>query len=114
MQQDHHTTCIDTATTLVDVCRWVQALVRLHAWIAPSFFPRAEPRRRALTYLQGILSETERKNGWQLAEHAGEERPDGIQRLLSSSVWDTDGVRDDLRSYALEQLVQESTILVIE
>jgi hypothetical protein len=29
-----------------------------------------------LAYLQGILRETARKNGWQLAEHAGEARPD--------------------------------------
>src|SRR5205085_6732067 len=35
-------------------------------------------------------------------------------RLLSQAVWDTDGVRDDLRSYALEQLGQESAILAID
>src|SRR5205823_13349509 len=63
---------------------------------------------------QGILSDTSRKNGWQLAEHAGEVRPDGMQRLLSSAVWDADGVRDDLRSYVLEQLGSESAILVID
>jgi SRSO17 transposase len=60
------------------------------------------------------LSDTSRKNGWQLAEHAGEARPDGMQRLLASAVWDTDGVRDDLRSYVLEQLGQESAMAVIE
>ena len=27
-----------------------------------------------------------------------------MQRLLSSAVWDVDGVRDDLRAYVLEQL----------
>jgi hypothetical protein len=69
---------------------------------------------RALAYLQGILSDTARKNGWQLAEHAGEARPDGMQRLLSSAIWDTEGVRDDVRSYVLEQLGQESAILVID
>src|SRR5438270_1356300 len=37
-----------------------------------------------------------------------------MQRLLSQAVWDTDGVRDDLRSYALEQLGQESAILAID
>jgi len=52
-----------------------------------------------LAYLQGILSDIARKNSWQLAEHAREARPDGMQRLLSQAVWDTDGVRDDLRSY---------------
>jgi SRSO17 transposase len=61
----------------------------------------------------GILSETARTNGWQLAEHAGEARPDGMQRFLSRAVWDTDGVRDDLRSSVLEQLGQESALLVI-
>jgi transcriptional regulator with XRE-family HTH domain len=51
--------------------------------LAPS--ERAEPRRRALAYLKGLLSHTERKNGWQLAEEAGERTPDGMQRLLNAS-----------------------------
>src|SRR6266566_7421522 len=113
MKPDHHTTLTGTTTTPADVCRWVQALFRLHARIAPRF-ARPEPRRRALAYLQGIVSDIARKNGWQLAEHAGEARPDGMQRLLSSAVWDTDGVRDEVRSYVLEQLGQESAILVID
>ena len=37
-----------------------------------------------------------------------------MQRLLSQAVWDTDGVRDDLRAYTLEHLGQESAILVID
>jgi SRSO17 transposase len=93
MKQDKHTTLTGTRTSAGDVCRWAQTLSRLHERLA-SRFARPEPRRRALAYLQGILSETSRKNGWQLAEHAGEARPDGMQRLLSSAVWDTDGVRD--------------------
>ena len=113
MKQDHHTTCTGTATTPTDICRWVQTLFCLHARIAPRF-ARSEPRQRVLAYLQGILSDTSRKNGWQLAEHAREARPDGMQRLLSHAVWDTDGVRDDLRAYALEQLGNESAILVID
>jgi len=39
-----------------------------------------------------------RKNGWQLAEHAGERTPDGMQRLLATADWDPDLVRDDLRA----------------
>ena len=113
MKQDKHTTFTGTRSTSTDVCRWVQTLFALHARIAPRF-ARPEPRRRALAYLQGILSETERKNGWQLAEHAREARPDGMQRLLSCAVWDTDGVRDDLRSYVLEQLGQASAIVAID
>lgn len=113
MKQDQHTTFSGSRTTSAEVCRWVQALFRLHTRIAPRF-ARPEPRRRALAYLQGLLSDTSRKNGWQLAEHAREARPDGMQRLLSSAVWDTDGVRDDLRSHTLEHLGQESAILAID
>ena len=113
MQQDKLTTHTETRTTAADVCRWAQELFYLHARIAPRF-ARPEPRRRALAYLQGILSDTSRKNGWQLAEHAREARPDGMQRLLSSAVWDTDGVRDDLRTYTLEHLGNQSAIVVID
>src|SRR5256714_9788866 len=113
MKQDKLTTHSETRTTAADVCRWAQELFHLHARIAPRF-ARPEPRRRALKYLQGIMSDTSRKNGWQLAEQAGEARPDGMQRLLSSAIWDADGVRDDLRSYTLEQLGCESAILVID
>src|SRR5215471_18676865 len=113
MQQTHHTTLPGTATTPADVGRWVHRLACLHARLAPRF-ARAEPYRRALLYLQGLLSETERKNGWQLAEHAREARPDGMQRLLASAVWDSEGVRDDLRTYVLEQLGTESAIVVID
>src|SRR5260370_35298432 len=38
----------------------------------------------------------------------------GMQRVLSQAVWDTDGVRDDLRQYALEHLGQEAAIVVID
>jgi SRSO17 transposase len=65
-----------------------------------------EPRCRALAYLRGLLSQVERKNSWWLAEQAGEQTPDGMQRLLSGSGWDADGVRDDLCDYVVEQLGQ--------
>jgi SRSO17 transposase len=113
VKHNQHITLVGSRTTTTDVCRWVQSLFSLHARIAPRF-ARSEPRRRVLAYLQGILSDTARKNGWQLAEHAREARPDGMQRLLSQAVWDTNGVRDDLRAYALEHLGTESAILVID
>ena len=34
--------------------------------------------------LKGLISPVERKNGWQLAERAGDVSPDGVQRLLST------------------------------
>src|SRR5207302_10886450 len=94
MKQLHHITQVGAQTTFGEVWQWGQQLERLHARIAPRF-ARPEPRRRALAYVKGIVSAIERKNGWHLAEHAGEARPDGIQRLLGSAVWDADLVRDE-------------------
>jgi SRSO17 transposase len=100
-------------TTVGDVCHWAHCLEELHARIAPRF-ARPEPRRRVLAYLRGVLSATERKNGWHLAQHAREATPYGMQRLLASAVWDAERVRDDLRTYVLEQLGTHEAILVID
>lgn len=100
----------DTGWRSVDV--W-SACCCLNARIAPRF-ARPEPRRRALAYLQAILSDISRKNGWRIAEYARETRPDGMQRLLASSVWDADLVRDDTRVYVLEKIGAPGGILVID
>lgn len=67
-----------------------------------------------LAYLQGLLSPVKRKNGWQLAEQAGEKSPDGMQRLLNNALWDADQVRDDLRDYVVEHLGDENAVLVVD
>lgn len=79
------------------VRHWDRSLRALQGRIAPRF-GRAEPRRRALGYMRGLLSAVERKNGWQLAEHLGERTPDGVQRLLTAADWDAEAVREDLRA----------------
>jgi SRSO17 transposase len=56
----------------------------------------------------------ERKNGWTLAEAAGELTPDGMQRLLNAAMWDADGVRDDVRAYAVEHLGERDGVLVVD
>jgi len=95
------------------VQQWEQSLSELHARIAQRF-RRAEPRRRSLGYLRGLLSTTERKNGWHLAELLGEATPDGVQRLLNAADWDADAVRDDLRSYVVEHLSTSSAVLILD
>jgi len=77
-------------------------------------FVREEPRQRAMAYIQGLLSDVPRKNGWQLAEQAGEGRPDGMQRLLSTSVWSADAVRDELQAYVVETLGEPDGVLVVD
>ena len=92
---------------------WAAELDALSAKLAPRF-ERAEPRERVLAYLTGLLSTTERKNGWQLAELAGEATPDGMQRLLSTAHWEADAVRDDLVAYSLEHLADPAAVLVLD
>src|SRR5438876_1351083 len=113
MKHPQHTTPKEAGTSCSQIGRWAQALARLHARIAPRF-ARPEPRRRALAYLQGLMSSIERKNGWQLAEHAREATPYGMQRLLSQAVWDAELVRDDLRTYVYDHLGEQGAILVLD
>jgi SRSO17 transposase len=63
---------------------------------------------------KGLLSQVERKNSWWLAEQAGEQTPDGRQRLLNGSGWDADGVRDDLRDDVVEHLGDPQAVLVLD
>ncbi len=65
-------------------------------------------------YLEGLLSELERKNGWTIAEHAEEVSPDGMQRLLRTADWDVDAARDDVRDYLVEHLGTPQAVLVID
>lgn len=95
------------------VARWARQLDALHEQIAPHF-ARPEPRRRARAYLQTLLTGAERRNGWHLAEAAGEATPYGMQRLLASATWDADAVRDDLRSYVVEHLRAPEAVLVLD
>jgi hypothetical protein len=53
-------------------------------------FARAEARQRTQTYLRGLLSPLARKNGWQLAEAAGDPTPYATQHLLGRADWDPD------------------------
>jgi SRSO17 transposase len=103
----------DEAADIQEVQAWAAGLNSLHARIAGRF-ARAEPRRRALAYLRGLLGSMTRKNGWQLAEHAGERTPDGMQRLLATADWDPDLVRDDLRRYIVEHLGDPGGVLVVD
>src|SRR6266571_2415079 len=113
MKHPQHNIPSSWLTTLADVMRWRGSLIQLHARLA-SYFARPQPYQRTLRFLQGILSHVERKNGWQLAEQARETTPYGMQRLLSQAIWDGDGVRDEVRAFALEQLGTSEAIVAID
>ena len=69
MKQNQHTIPMGTGTSLRDIVHWAQALSQLHARIAPRF-ARPEPRRRALSYLQGRLA-CRRAQKWVAIGRAG-------------------------------------------
>ncbi len=89
--------------SLKEIAGWSLALSHWRERLAP-YFARPEPRQHALLYLQAIGSSIPRKNGWQIAEHARQQRPYGMQRLLSRAVWDQAGVRNDLRAFVCQTL----------
>src|SRR5215213_2584252 len=95
------------------VAVWAEELDRLLERIGPRF-SRVEVRRRAMAYLRGLIAPVERKNGWQLAEAAGDPTPDGMQDFLARMRWDADQVRDDLRAYVVEHLGDPGAVLVLD
>ena len=98
---------------VAEVASWAAGLDEVHARIASRFF-RSEPRERVAAYLRGLLAPLERKNGWTLAEQAGEASLDGMQRLLATADWDADRVRDDLRDDVAEHLGDPGAVLVVD
>jgi SRSO17 transposase len=99
--------------TAEDLQVWVSGLDALFARVAGRF-GRVEPRRQARAYVTGLLAPVERKNGWQLAEAAGDSSPDRMQRLLGSARWDPREVRLDLRAYVVENLGHRDAVLIVD
>ncbi len=77
-------------------------------------FQRSESRRQAGKYLRGLLSEVQRKNGWQLAEKVGDKTPDATERLLYQAEWEADAAQDVLQAYVIEVFGAEEGIGVVD
>jgi SRSO17 transposase len=77
-------------------------------------FKRLEARARGLAYVKGLLSEVQRKNGWQVAEQQGEGTPDGMQQLLSTAVWNVEGVRELVQDWVIETYGGAEAVLVVD
>ncbi len=99
--------------TASDVHDWAEELDAVGRRIG-RHFARPEPRRRAVEYLRGLLSDAERKNGWQIAEKVGDATPYGVQHLLGRADWDADAVRDDLLAYAHGHLADPRGVLIVD
>jgi SRSO17 transposase len=96
-----------------DVARWSRELERVAEWIRPRF-GRPELRARAPAYLRGLIASIERKNGWQLAEFAGDATPVNLQHFIGRAKWDAGAVRDDLVRYVAEHLGEPDGVLIVD
>ena len=96
-----------------DVRRWAAGLEEISARLSPHF-ARRDAHQRAMQYLRALVSPVERKNGWQLAEIAGERTPYGMQHLLGRAVWDVDLVRDALQAYVVAHLGDGEGMLILD
>jgi SRSO17 transposase len=77
-------------------------------------FGRVEPRKTARAFVRGLFAPIERKNCWSLAEHAGLDGPQAMQRLLRTARWAADGVRDDMRTYVAGYLGHREGVLIVD
>ena len=93
----------EALTSAAGHAAWIEPFNEMFALVA-GVFAEAPSRRRARAYLLGLLSQAERKNGWTIAEFAGDLSPAGMQRLLNFYAWDQDAARDVLRAYAARHL----------
>jgi hypothetical protein len=78
------------------------------------WFYRADVRWQVLKYLRGLLASIERRNGWTLAEQAGDATPDAMRGLLCSPCFDRDAVRDEVRSAVVAAIGDPAGVLVAD
>jgi SRSO17 transposase len=77
-------------------------------------FARREARAQAGKYVDGLLADLPRKNGWTLAEHAGDRSPDRMQRLLNHVAWDEAAASAAVRDFVIAHLADEFAVAVFD
>ena len=67
-------------------------------------FVRAEPWLQAGKYVSAVGGGLARRNGWTIAEHAGDQTPGRTQRLLNRAAWDPFAAMGVVRHFAVAGL----------
>ena len=98
--------------TATDVRGWADELGAVGKRLA-SRFTRSEPRRRAVEYLRGLLSDAGARTAGS-SPSISAIRPYGVQHLLGRADWDADRVRDDLIAYAHGHLADARGVLIVD
>ena len=65
-----------------------------------SCFARTQTWLQAGKYLNALASDLPSRNGWSVAEHAGDRSPGRTQRLLNRASWDEAAAMSQVRKYA--------------
>lgn len=103
----------ETEQALDTVSGWQACLHEVAQCLRP-YFVRRQAWQRAVAYIEGLLSTTERKNAWQLAEVSGDATPYGFQHLLGRALWQADCLRDALYAYVVAHLGDPGAVLVVD
>jgi SRSO17 transposase len=69
-------------------------------------FARTGTWQQAGKYVSALVGELPRRNGWTIAQHAGDRSPDRMQRLLSRASWDSLAAMGEVRRFAAAGLAQ--------
>jgi SRSO17 transposase len=69
-----------------------------------SCFVRVTPWLQAGKYIDAVMSQMPKPNGWTVAEYAGDRAPDRTQRLLNRAAWDTFEAMSQVRRFAVAGL----------
>jgi SRSO17 transposase len=67
-------------------------------------FARVGPWLQAGKYVAALASDLPRRNGWTIAQQAGDRTPQRTQRLLNRAVWDTVAAMGVVREFAVAGL----------
>ena len=92
---------------------WASSLRAVKRLIRP-LFAQDRASVNAGLFLDGLLGEERRKTGWMRAEAAGDPGPWRQQALLGRDRWDADALRDMVRDYVVEHLLDKDAVLVID
>ena len=77
-------------------------------------FAGKQGRQSAKKYLTGLLSQTKRKNNWQIAETLGETTPYALQQFIYRGRYSADTLRNHLQTYVNEKIGEKDGKLVID
>jgi hypothetical protein len=67
--------------------------------LVKSCFVRTETWIQAGKYMSALVSEMPRRNGWTIAQHAGDRTPDRTQRLLNRAAGDIAAAMSQVRRF---------------